>query len=313
MGCVIDATIIPISPLGVEPFKCDPAMKKKVFIFLLCSIILSGCAMQRDVVTLDDRLAQSEQRYTEAEQKNKQLESKLEEYRNAREQYDQEFRSKTAGQNATLDQLQEEIRILKGKLEETDYLLKQKINAFAELSEKREIKLTSIDKTASLNKDRIKRLEQYLNFDSTAPIQKRKPVSNKTSAKQAKHKLSENDVYRSAKQAYDKGDFNAAREGFQKLLKKFPKSENADNAQFWIGEIYYREKWYEKAILEYQKVIENYPKGNKVTASLLKQGFAFFNLGDKSNARLILSELIKKYPKSNEAKIAQRKLKGIKP
>ena len=224
-------------------------MKKKVFIFLLCSIILSGCALQRDVVTLDDRLVQAEQRYTEAEQKNKKLEAKLEEDRNAREQYDKELRSKTAGQNATLDQLQEEINILKGKLEETDYLLKQKINAFAELSEKREIKLTVIDKTASLNKDRIERLEQYLNFESTAHIQQRKPVSNKT-RKQVKHKLSENDVYKSAKQAYDKGDFNTAREGFQKLLKEFPKSENADNAQFWIGEIYYREKWYEKAILE---------------------------------------------------------------
>ena len=272
---MIDTGIIPIYPTGVESFKCNPAMKKKIFIFLLCSIILSGCALQRDVVTLDDRLVQAEQRYTEAEQKNKKLETTLEEYRNAREQYDQELRSKTAGQNATLDQLQEEIRILKGKLEETDYLLNQKINAFAELSEKRELKLTSIDKTASLNKDRIKRLEQYLNFESTARIQKRKPVSNKTSGKQVKHKLSENDVYSSAKQAYDKGDFTTAREGFQKLLKEFPKSKNADNAQFWIGEIYYREKWYEKAILEYQKVIEKYPKGNKVTASLLKQGFAY--------------------------------------
>jgi tol-pal system protein YbgF len=288
-------------------------MKKKIFIFLLCSIILSGCALQRDVMTLDDRLAQAEQRYTEAEQKNKKLEATLEEYRNVREQYDKELRSKTAGQNATIEELQEEIRILKGKLEETDYLLKQKINAFAELSEKREIKLESIDKTTSLNKDRIERLEQYLNFESTSNTPKGKPVPNIPSGKQAKHKLTENEVYTSAKQAYDKGDFNAAREGFQKLLKEFPKSENADNAQFWIGEIYYREKWYEKAILEYQTVIEKYPKGNKVTASLLKQGFAFYNLGDKSNARLILSELIKKYPKSNEAKIAERKLKGIGP
>jgi len=264
-------------------------------------------------MTLDDRLAQAEQRYTEAEQKNKKLEATLEEYHNVREQYDKELRSKTAGQNATIDQLQEEIRTLKGKLEETDYLLKQKINAFAELSEKREIKLESIDKITSLNKDRIERLEQYLNFESTARTQKGNPVSNIPSGKQATHKLTENGVYTSAKQAYDKGDFNAAREGFQKLLKEFPKSDNADNAQFWIGEIYYREKWYEKAILEYQTVIEKYPTGNKVTASLLKQGFAFYNLGDKSNARLILSELIKKYPKSNEAKIAERKLKGIGP
>jgi tol-pal system protein YbgF len=276
-------------------------------------ILLTGCALQQDVVSLDDRLAQSEKRYSDAELKNKKLEEKLNDIRNASEQYDKEIRSKTAGQNADIDQLQEEIRTLKGKLEETNYLLKQKIKAFEDLNENRDKKLETIDKTTNLNKDRIARIEQYLNFDSATSAQKKKPVSGTASGKPGKHKLSEDDRYRAAKQAYDKGDFNAAREGFQKFIKEYPKSINADNAQFWIGETYYREKWYEKAILEYQKVIEKYPKGNKITASLLKQGFAFLNLGDKVNARLILSELIKKYPKSNEANIAEHKLKGLTP
>jgi tol-pal system protein YbgF len=96
------------------------------------------------------------------------------------------------------------------------------------------------------------------------------------------------------------------------MLKRYPQSNNADNAQFWIGEIYYQEKWFEKAIVEYQKVIENYPKGNKVKSALLKQGYAFLNIGDKSNARIILKELIKKYPDSSEAQIANRKLSQIK-
>jgi tol-pal system protein YbgF len=302
-----DSASTPISPISFI------AMYKSVCIILSAMIFLTGCALQRDVVTLDDRLAQSEKRYSDSELKNKKLEAKLDEYRNASEQYDKEIRSRTAGQNADIDQLQEEIRILKGKLEETDYLLKQKIKAFDELTEQREKKLEAIDKASNLNKDRIARLEQYLNFDSTQSVQKKKSVSGTTSGKQGKHKLSEDDAYKAAKQAYDKDDLNAAREGFQKFIKEYPKSINADNAQFWIGETYYREKWYEKAILEYQKAIEKYPKGNKVTASLLKQGFAFLNLGDKVNARLILSELIKKYPKSNEAKIAEHKLKGMTP
>ena len=288
-------------------------MDKRIYILLPVIILLTGCALQRDVVTLDDRLAQAEKRYSDSELKNKKLEAQLDEVSKANEQYDKELRSRTAGQNADIDQLQDEIRTLKGKLEETDYLLKQKIQAFEESTEYRERKLEALDKTVNLNKDRIARLEQYLNFDSTTSDQKRKSIKRTTSGKQSKHKPTEEEAYQSAKQAYDKGDFNAAREGFQKFIKEFPKSKNVDNAQFWIGETYYREKWYEKAILEYQKVIEKYPKGNKVTAALLKQGFAFLNLGDKVNSRLILSELIKKYPKSNEAKIAEHKLKGMTP
>ena len=128
---------------------------------------------------------------------------------------------------------------------------------------------------------------------------------------EAEKDLSESEIYTSAKKAFDQGDLEAAREGFKKLIKKYPKSKNADNAQFWIGETYYQEKWYENAILEYQKVIEGYPKGNKAPASRLKQGFAFLQLGDKGNARLILKELTAKHPKSSEAKIAKQKLKGF--
>ena len=124
--------------------------------------------------------------------------------------------------------------------------------------------------------------------------------------------LSDDELYVRAKQSFDNGEYETARKGFQDLLDKYPKSKNADNAQFWIGEIYYREKWYEKAILEYQKVIENYPQGNKVPGSLLKQGFAFLNIGDETNARLILRELMNKYPESNEAKVAGKKLDELK-
>ena len=281
-------------------------MKNTVLMVLTWMIVLSGCALQQDVISLDDRLAQSERRYAEAEQKNKNLESKLSEYGKSLDKDDKDLRSKTASQSAMIDSLREEIRILSGRLEEAEYFLKQKIQAFEKSSE-------VIDKTTNSNKNRIARLEQYLNFESTASGQKSIADSGKTSEKQVENQLSEDGIYQSAKQAYDQGDFEAAREGFNKLITQYPTSKNADNAQFWIGEIYYHEKWYEKAILEYQKVIEIYPKGNKVQASLLKQGFAFLNLGDKSNARLILSELIKKYPTSNEAKIAQRKLKGLVP
>ena len=287
----------------------NTAMKKTVLVILSCIIALCGCAMQRDVITLDDRQAVIEKKYLESQQKNKELTSRLD----AQKQNAQDIRSQFASQHAAIERLREEIQILNGRLEETEYLFKQKLKAFEDSYGKREGRLDRIDQTASSNKDRVARLEQYLNFESTESGVKIKAGSGKKSDIRAEKELSEDGVYQSAKQAFDQGDLEVAREKFQKLIKRYPKSNNADNAQFWIGEIYYHEKWYEKAILEYQKVIEKYPKGNKVQASLLKQGFAFLNLGDKANARLILMELIKKYPKSNEAKIAKRKLKGFTP
>ena len=281
-----------------------------ILILSACLTILCGCAMQQDVITLDDRITlleeRLEQRNVESEKKSAKLKSRMEDYGKTLEEKEHGIRNQYAGLHVMLDSLREEIQLLGGKLEEVDYLLKQKATAFKDSDSERQKRLDRIEKVVNLNKDRVVRIEQYLNFESSGPDLKIEAEGR------AEKELSENEVYAFAKQAFDQGDFETAREGFQKLIRRHPKSERADNAQFWIGESYYREKWYEKAILEYQKVIEKYPKGNKVQASLLKQGFAFLNLGDKPNSRLILKELIKKYPESNEAKIARQKLEGLK-
>ena len=282
-------------------------MKNIILVILSFMMLLCGCALQRDVITLDSRQALMEKRYLESQQKNKKLATQL----NSQKQNNQNLRNKFAEQNALIESIRQEIQMLSGRLEETEYALKQKMQKSEDSYEKKEIRLDRIDQTASSNKDRIARIERYLNFESTEPHVKTKPGAGIKTQDRAKQKVSEDGIYQTAKQAFDQGDFELARERFQKLIETYPKSNMADNAQFWIGEIYYHEKWYEKAILEYQKVIENYPNGNKVQSSLLKQGFSFFNLGDKANARLIFTELIKKYPKSNEAKIAKKKLKDV--
>ena len=256
------------------------------FLFILAGLtLLSGCALQKDIYKLDERLAILEQ---DSEQKSAQLKSLI-------EGKDQQLRDQSAMLHVELDQLREEFQTLRGRLEESENISNQRIG-----NSDKKIK-DSLDRMNG----RIIRIENYLNFEIPESDSTIKPDGL------AKKELSENEVYSLAKQAFDRSDFDAALNGFQELIKRFPNSDNADNAQFWIGEIHYRNKWYEKAILEYQKVIEKYPRGNKVPASLLKQGLSFVNLKDKANARLILQELVKKYPESNEAKIARQKLEGF--
>jgi len=218
----------------------------------------------------------------------------------------QELRKQSAGLRAILEEMNEEIRILSGRLEEVEHSLKQQQQNAEELEKKREEKLNRLAEVTDQHSEQIGRMEQYLNLEST-----KKTTGVVSSGTVETKASSEDELYRSAKQAFDQGDSEAARKGFEEFIKRYPNSKNADNAQFWIGEIYYREKWYEKAILEYQNVIEKYPNGNKIPAALLKQGLAFSNIGDKANAKLILEELSRKYPNSNEAKVAAEKLKAL--
>ncbi|MGD9081580.1 MAG: tol-pal system protein YbgF [Desulfobacterales bacterium] len=277
-------------------------MKKWLIYNLLWIGLLGiwGCATQSDVNTIDNRLTEMEMRDAQQRRYREELKSDV-------ESRNQQLRKQSAGLRALLEEMNEEIRILSGRVEEMEYGLKQEQQKAEELEQKREEKLDRLAELSDQHSERIVRMEQYLNLESS-----KKPVAVVTPGAPAAKPSSEDEIYRSAKQAFDQGDSEAARKGFEEFIRRYPTSNNADNAQFWIGEIYYREKWYEKAILEYQNVIEKYPKGNKVPAALLKQGLAFSNIGDKANAKLILEELSRKYPKSNEAKVAAEKLKALK-
>lgn len=119
-------------------------------------------------------------------------------------------------------------------------------------------------------------------------------------------------TYAAAYQTFKSGNYIKAREAFQGFLAAHPTGEYADNAQFWIGECYFFEKQYDKAILEYEKVTKKFPNSNKVPYALLKQGIAFQNLGDRVSARLLLQQVIRDYPNTSQARIARSKLQELK-
>jgi tol-pal system protein YbgF len=121
------------------------------------------------------------------------------------------------------------------------------------------------------------------------------------------------------KQLYDaayldltKGNYDLAVTGFSNYLKYFPETEQAANAQYWLGECYYAKKNYTKAAIEFHKVLENYSTGTKVPSALYKLGLSLLELKSVGQAEKYLQELVDKYPHTQEAKLAGEKLEKIK-
>jgi tol-pal system protein YbgF len=279
-----------------------------VVLAIAMPISFGGCALQKDLVALNDQVAALEEK---AEADGASLRSEVGSYHKDQLRSDQAYRTRHAELHALINDIRDEMRLLRGELEKGQYYARKGIAGLAESEARQEAHRKSVERSLQNNIDRIVRIEQYLGMEPSEKL-----VASDTGQDEGmKGKLEVQEtpegLYARAKQLFDKGEYENARALFRSFLKQYPKSKNADNAQFWLGEIYYREKWYEKAILEYQKVIENHPNGNKTPSALLKQGFAFSSLGDKANARLILKELIRKFPDSNEAKIANKKLKAL--
>jgi tol-pal system protein YbgF len=292
--------------------------KKTLWIGLVAVVLLCSCAIQDDIYTLDHRLSALERRNMELEKQNREMEkinqkriendkdiaSRVAGLDKTRRDDEMELRSQYAGLAAQLEANQEASRVLSGRLEEMEYLLKQKLKGFEENQLKNRERMDRLATDMAAIQKRLDIVDKYLNLEGAKTKKQAASPQTKTSAPTA----SDRSIYLEAKKAFDEGHLEDARKRFEKLIASYPKSQHADNAQFWIGETYYMQKWYEKAILEYQKVIENYPSGNKVPAALLKQGISFLKIGETNNARLLLQELVNKYPGTNEAGIAKQKL-----
>ena len=271
-----------------------------MLIVMIGVLIAGGCATRRDVHTIDTRISEMELR--DAEERRRR-----EEFARNREATEQALRQQTASTRAQIDEVREEMRALSGRIEELEHILRQQQRPAGDAAERpRDEKLARLEETNAQTAQRLARLEQHLKLEPLAPPSSRiKPESA------APKMASEAELYNKARQLFEQGNMAAARKGFEQFLASYPSSDNSDNAQFWIGETFFQEKSYEKAILEYQKVIEKYPRGNKVPGALLKQGLAFLSLKDRVNSRLIFEELVRKYPNTSEAKAASDKLKEL--
>lgn len=118
------------------------------------------------------------------------------------------------------------------------------------------------------------------------------------------------DEYKIGLRAFQEQQFDKAIPQFRSFQRKYPNSEMADDAQYWIGESYFNQKDYNRAILEFNDVLK-YRKGDKLPAALLRQAQAFIEIGDKTDARLILQKLLNDHPGSEQAREAKDRLQAL--
>ena len=107
------------------------------------------------------------------------------------------------------------------------------------------------------------------------------------------------------------GKYDLARSEFEDYLKYYSDTDLASNAQFYLGEIFYKQKQYVDAVAAYDRVLTNYPKSFKLGPARLRKGMALIELGQKTAGVRELREVIKRFPGSDEDRLARAKLKEL--
>jgi tol-pal system protein YbgF len=124
-------------------------------------------------------------------------------------------------------------------------------------------------------------------------------------------KLSAQELYRTAYSDYEKGNYDLAIDGLTIYREQFASSPLADDALYWIGECYFSQKKYDKAVEQFNDLIIGYPLSNKIATAYLKKALCLVEMKKKDEAIGVLKLLITRYPLEEEAKSAQEKLKEL--
>ncbi len=115
-------------------------------------------------------------------------------------------------------------------------------------------------------------------------------------------------AYDQALELLKEGRYDEAAAAFQAFLQKYAGSSYADNAQYWLGEVYYVTRQFPLALTEFGKVLNDYPNSPKIADARLKLGYIHYELKDWGTARSLLSQVVKNYPGSTSARLAQERL-----
>lgn len=183
-----------------------------------------------------------------------------------------------------LKSLRDQIQSLKASMEATTQRLAQVSDELAGAREQRETSLTS------------------------APGQ----LPGSTSAPLSGAKGNEpTQLYNAAYEDYLRGSFDLAIQGFREYMKRYPGTDLADNAMYWVGESQYSKKQFKEAVDTFTDLLNTFKTSDKAAAALLKKGLAYLELGDRSQAVINLQYVLYEHPGTEEAELARKKLTAL--
>lgn len=170
--------------------------------------------------------------------------------------------------------LQHEVDVLRGQLQEATYKLEQTIER-----QKMILKQLDSSQVQSLNK------------------------------KETDQNIMSKDLQNGMFSGDEKADYNTIVNGIlkgkepnfaigalQQFIKQYPNSQYLSNANYWLGQLNYRQNKKEEASYYFANVVKKYPKSSKAAESMFKVGLILQEEGEQDKANLVFEQVIAKYP-----------------
>lgn len=127
------------------------------------------------------------------------------------------------------------------------------------------------------------------------------PVDGATVAALPPRGDDDDELYRNAYEFILSGDYDTAEAGFRDLIARFPDSEHAADAHFWLGEAQLAQQKPREAAETFLAASRDFPQARKAPDMLFKLGVSLAALRQRDVACATFTEVLQRYPQVSDA------------
>jgi tol-pal system protein YbgF len=109
------------------------------------------------------------------------------------------------------------------------------------------------------------------------------------------------EMFQIAYNDYNKGLYDLSVRGFKDFLEKYPDSELAPKAYYYLSDAYFVKKQFNEAVNVIDEYVSKYNKDDLMPTMLYKKSQCFISLSLPKQAKEIQDYILKNYPNSKEA------------
>ena len=274
--------------IPINTFEMEKKFKYKILILLIISLVFPYNSSSQDI-DADDILNKIER-----------LENNVSDIQKGKfDSLDKSLSSGYISRNEKrIDQIETNLRQNFGTLEEIQNqinLISEKLDLINKDFQSRILKLEKNFESLEKNEKAQNNVEKSENFSGF--LEKKKEKNKKQIVTNPQKKLSEEEIkkkYENAIKLLWASKFEDAEIELVDL-KSYNPEDLMPNIQYWLGEVHYAQKKFEKAILEFGEGLKKYPDSIKGPDNMLKLGLSFANLEKKNEACNVFYELEVKY------------------
>lgn len=250
---------------------------------LVTSCAILGCASGKEITSVSQQLDRLDVQLLEL-RKDSATGGQIADVSRAVDQAVTSLSSGQAGLSTEIQNLREQVEQLSAKLDDTHFRLTQLLQ-------------------------QLSAAHQELQALRAAGSASERPSSNASPARPTAARPGDpQSLYDAAYADYTHGNLDLAAVGFRQYLEEHPNTALTDNALYWLGECYYRQGKFARALEQFDQILARFAGGDQVASALLKKGYAYLEMGQRAQGIVQLQKVVCEHPGTDQAALARQRL-----